>query len=60
MIYADKLIAVDSAKELVVEYISKSGLLSAHLTTVITEASKIFNNLPLSINKFGSQNKEPI
>jgi len=31
----DKLIAVDSAKELVVEYASKSGLLAAHLTTVV-------------------------
>ena len=56
MINVDKLIAVDSAKELVVEYASKSGLLSAHLTTVVSEVTKIFNSLPLNVNKFNNQN----
>jgi hypothetical protein len=43
----DKLITVDSAKNLVVDYANKAGSLSAHLTTVVAEVSKIFNNLPL-------------
>jgi hypothetical protein len=30
-----KIITVDSAKNLVTEYSNKSGLLAAHLTTVI-------------------------
>jgi len=42
-----KIMTVDSAKSLVDEYANKSGLLSAHLTTVITETNKIFNGLPL-------------
>jgi hypothetical protein len=59
-LWIDKLIAVDSAKDLVVEYASKSGLLAAHLTSVVSEVTKIFNNLPLNVNKFSSlSNNEP-
>ena len=54
----DKLITVDSAKNLVMDYANKAGSLSAHLTTVVSEVSKIFNNLPLDVNKFGSKQEK--
>lgn len=54
----DKLITVDSAKNLVMDYANKAGSLSAHLTTVVAEVTKIFNNLPLDVNKFGNKQEK--
>ena len=53
MLDTDKLITVDSAKNLVVEYAGKAGSLSAHLTSALAEVTKIFSSLPLEVNKFG-------
>ena len=52
------MIAVDSSKDLVLEYMNKGGLISAHLTTVVSEVAKIFGKLPLNIDKFSCQKEE--
>ena len=54
----DKIISVDSAKTLVSEYSNKSGVLTAQLTAVVQEAAKIFDALPLTMDKFGSSKAE--
>ena len=46
---------MDSANTLVEEYKNKGGMLSAQLTTVVTEVSKIVNKLPLTVDKFAGQ-----
>ena len=51
----EKIITVDSAKQLVLDYGSKTGPLSVYLNTAVAEIKNIFGKLPLDVNKFGNQ-----
>jgi hypothetical protein len=43
---------VDSSKNLVDLYATTASTLSVHLSAIVPEITKIFNALPLKVNKF--------